>query len=234
MRASSMLRCVQSFGKAFSGMILERVFDSLLAQAGYLLGCEITRTAIVIDPNRDVDRYIEVAEREKLTITHVTETHIHADFVSGARELARRTGAQLLLSGAGGPDWQYAFADASAARVLRAGDAIDIGSVRIAVRETPGHTPEHLCFVVTDRTVNERPIGIATGDFIFVGDVGRPDLLERAANVAGSMDTMARTLFRSLRATRVLPDYLQLWPGHGAGSACGKDLGADAKHHAWI
>jgi glyoxylase-like metal-dependent hydrolase (beta-lactamase superfamily II) len=79
-------------------MILERVFDSLLAQAGYLVGCEITRTAIVIDPNRDVDRYVEVAARERLTITHVTETHIHADFVSGARELARRTGAQLLLS----------------------------------------------------------------------------------------------------------------------------------------
>jgi len=207
-------------------MILERVFDSLLAQAGYLVGCEITRTAIVIDPNRDVDRYVEVAARERLTITHVTETHIHADFVSGARELARRAGAQLLLSGAGGPDWQYTFAEASAARLLRAGDTIEVGSVRIAVRETPGHTPEHLCFVVTDPTVNDRPIGIATGDFIFVGDVGRPDLLERAAKVSGSMESMARTLFRSLRATRVLPDYLQLWPGHGAGSACGKALGS--------
>src|SRR6185436_18332230 len=102
-------------------------------QAGYLVGCEITRTAIVIDPNRDVDRYIDVAARERLTITHVTETHIHADFVSGARELARRTGAQLLLSGAGGPDWQYAFAETSGARLLKDGDAIDVGSIHIAV-----------------------------------------------------------------------------------------------------
>jgi hydroxyacylglutathione hydrolase len=221
-----MLRCVQRFGKAFSGMILERVYDNLLAQAGYLVGCEITRTAIVIDPNRDVDRYIEAAEREKLTIGFVTETHIHADFISGARELARRTGAQLLLSGTGGSDWQYAYANEAGARLLKDGDAIDVGSIHIAVRATPGHTPEHLCFLITDRSVNDRPIGIATGDFIFVGDVGRPDLLERAANVEGSMHAMARTLFRSIRATRTLPDYLQLWPGHGAGSACGKALGS--------
>ena len=207
-------------------MILERVFDSLLAQTGYLIGCEVTRTAIVIDPNRDVDRYIETAERERLTITHVTETHIHADFISGSRELATRTGAQLLLSGAGGRDWQYSFANASNARLLRDGDTIDVGSIRIVVRETPGHTPEHICFLATDRTMSDRPIGMATGDFIFVGDVGRPDLLERAANVEGSMKTMARTLFRSLRATKTLPDYLQLWPGHGAGSACGKSLGS--------
>jgi hydroxyacylglutathione hydrolase len=217
---------VQSFSKAFSGMILERVFDTLLSQAGYVVGCEITRTAIVIDPNRDVDRYIEAAERAKLTIGYVTETHIHADFISGARELARRTGAQLLLSGSGGPGWQYAFAEKSGARLLKDGDAIDVGSIHIAVRGTPGHTPEHLCFLITDRTVSDRPIGMATGDFIFVGDVGRPDLLERAANVEGSMQVMARTLFRSIRATKTLPDYLQLWPGHGAGSACGKALGS--------
>jgi hydroxyacylglutathione hydrolase len=217
---------VLGFGKAFSGMILERVFDDLLAQAGYLIGCEVSHTAIVVDPSRDVDRYIEAAKREKLTITHVTETHIHADFISGARELARRTGAQLLLSGAGGPDWQYAFAQAERARLLRDGDLIDVGTVRVLVRETPGHTPEHVCFLVTDRTVSERPIGMATGDFIFVGDVGRPDLLERAANIRGSMDAQARRLFQSLSATRDLPDYLQLWPGHGAGSACGKALGS--------
>ena len=133
---------MQSFSKAFSGMILERVFDTLLAQAGYLVGCEVTRTAIVIDPNRDVDRYIEAAARAKLTIGYVTETHIHADFISGARELARRTGAQLLLSGSGGAGWQYAFAETSGARLLKDGDAIDVGSILIAVRGTPGHTPE--------------------------------------------------------------------------------------------
>jgi hydroxyacylglutathione hydrolase len=221
-----MVRCVLGFCKAFSGMILERVFDDLLAQAGYVIGCEDTRMAIVIDPNRDIDRYIEVAEREKLTIAYVTETHIHADFISGARELAQRTGARLVLSGSGGPDWQYAFAHESSARLVRDGDVIDIGSVRVVVRETPGHTPEHICFLVTDRSVSERPIGMATGDFIFVGDVGRPDLLERAANVEGSMDALARLLFRSIEAARDLPDYLQLWPGHGAGSACGKALGS--------
>ena len=99
------------------------------------------------------------------------------------------------------------------ARLLRHGDTIDLGHVRIDVRHTPGHTPEHLCFVVTDRAASDRPVGMFSGDFIFVGDVGRPDLLERAANVAGTMESLARDLFRSLRATKDLPDYLQLWPG---------------------
>ncbi len=198
----------------------------MLAQAGYLIGCEETRQAIVIDPNRDTDQYVAIAERQRLTITHVTETHIHADFISGARELARQTGAQLILSGAGGPDWSYAFARPAGARLGRNGVTIEVGTIGIGVRETPGHTPEHICFLVTDRTMSDRVVGMATGDFIFVGDVGRPDLLERAANVKGSMDTLARALFQSLRATRELPDYLQLWPGHGAGSSCGKSLGA--------
>src|SRR4051794_32191966 len=120
-------------------MILERVFDDLLAQAGYLVGCEETRTAIVIDPNRDVDQYIAAAARQRLTITHVTETHIHADFISGARELAHRTASQLLLSGSGGDDWQYGFARDAGARIVRDGDTIEVGSLDIHVRETPGH-----------------------------------------------------------------------------------------------
>jgi hydroxyacylglutathione hydrolase len=207
-------------------MILERIFDELLAQASYLIGCEDTGTAIVIDPNRDVEQYLELAKEKKLTITHVTETHIHADFLSGARELARQSGAQLILSGSGGRDWQYAFAADAGARLVRHNDTIDVGTVHITVRETPGHTPEHICFLVTDRTASDRPVGMVTGDFIFVGDVGRPDLLERAANVQGASESLAKALFQSLRATRNLPDYLQLWPGHGAGSACGKALGA--------
>jgi hydroxyacylglutathione hydrolase len=207
-------------------MILERIFDELLAQASYLIGCEETKTAIVIDPNRDVDQYVELAAAKKLTITHVTETHIHADFVSGARELARRTKAELILSGSGGRDWQYAFAGDADARIVRHSDTIDVGTVHITVRETPGHTPEHICFLVTDRTLSDRPVGMATGDFIFAGDVGRPDLLEKAANVEGASQVLAKALFQSIRATRNLPDYLQLWPGHGAGSACGKSLGA--------
>jgi hydroxyacylglutathione hydrolase len=207
-------------------MLLERFYNDLLAQASYLIGCQETKTAIVIDPNRDIDRYIAAALHEKLTISYVTETHIHADFVSGARELARRTGAKLLLSGEGGPDWSYGFVPSDDAKLICDGDLVDVGQVRFGARHTPGHTPEHISFIVTDRATSERPIGMLTGDFVFVGDVGRPDLLERAANVHGTMDAMARKLFRSIRALNDLPDYLQLWPGHGAGSACGKSLGA--------
>lgn len=217
---------MQSIGKAFSGMLLERFYNDLLAQASYLVACQETKTAVVIDPNRDIDRYIEAAAHEKLTIAYVTETHIHADFVSGARDLARKTGAKLVLSGEGGPDWSYQFANSDNARVVRDGDTIDIGRVRLTVRHTPGHTPEHLTFVVADLAASDRPIGMFSGDFVFVGDVGRPDLLERAANERGTMDKLARQLFASIRGLEDLPDYLQIWPGHGAGSACGKSLGA--------
>jgi hydroxyacylglutathione hydrolase len=212
--------------KAFSWMLLDRIYDEDLAQAGYLVGCQREGVAIVVDPNRDVDRYIAAAAHEKLRIACVTETHIHADFVSGARELAARTGAALLLSGEGGGDWQYEFAKSSGARLVHAGNSIDVGAVRLDVLHTPGHTPEHLAFLVTDRAANGQAMGMLSGDFIFVGDVGRPDLLERAAQVAGSSDALARRLFHSLRAVAALPDYLQIWPGHGAGSACGKSLGA--------
>ena len=207
-------------------MLLERFYNDLLAQASYLVADQNAHVAMVVDPNRDVDRYIEAAARDKLRIAYVAETHIHADFVSGARELAARTGAQLLLSGEGGRDWQYKFANSDGARLLHDGDQIELGEVRIDVRHTPGHTPEHVCYIVTDTATSERPVGMFSGDFIFVGDVGRPDLLERAANVAGTMDALARDLYRSLNATKDLPDYLQIWPGHGAGSACGKALGA--------
>ncbi|HJU73251.1 MAG TPA: rhodanese-like domain-containing protein, partial [Gemmatimonadaceae bacterium] len=151
----------------------------------------------------------------------------HADYVSGARDLAKRTRSQLLLSGEGGPDWQYAFAAESKARVIHDGDFIRVGPVELRVLHTPGHTPEHLTFVVTDMATSRHAMGAVTGDFIFVGDVGRPDLLERAAGVAGTMEANAKQLFASLRRFAANePDYLQIWPGHGAGSACGKALGA--------
>lgn len=207
-------------------MLLKRIYEDALAQASYLIACEQSGQAIVVDPNRDVERYLEAAKDEGVTITDVTETHIHADFVSGARDLARRAGAHLLLSGDGGADWQYGFAGSEGARLLHDGDRFQVGTVRFDVRHTPGHTPEHLSFLVTDTTMSESAVGMLTGDFLFVGDVGRPDLLERAANVHGTMTAMARALFRSVRALRDLPDYLQIWPGHGAGSACGKSLGA--------
>lgn len=207
-------------------MLLRLIYDPALAQASYLLGCNASGEALVIDPNRDAEQYVVAAAAEGLRITDVTETHIHADFVSGGRELARRTGARLHLSAEGGRDWQYAFAATDGARLLRDGDTIRIGNIEVAVLHTPGHTPEHLAFLVTDRAATDRPMGLFTGDLLFVGDVGRPDLLERAAKVAGTMEDAAHTLFHSLRRIAQLPEWLQIWPGHGAGSACGKALGA--------
>ena len=203
-------------------MLLKRFYDEKLAQASWMVGCQATGEALVVDPNRDVEQYVDAAEREGLRVTHVTETHIHADFVSGARELAERTGARLYLSDEGGEGWRYGYA----AELLKDGDRFHVGNVRVDVLHTPGHTPEHLSFVVTDTAAADRPMGVLTGDFVFVGDVGRPDLLERAAGREGTMEAGARQLFRSLQRFRELPDYLQVWPGHGAGSACGKALGA--------
>ena len=207
-------------------MFLERFYDDNLAQASYLIGAETTDAAVVIDPNREIEQYLRVAAAKGLRITHVTETHIHADFVSGARDLARNTGAKLLLSGEGGTDWQYRLSAEDAAVLLMDGDSFLVGELKFEVLHTPGHTPEHLVFFVTDSAKADRPMGVFTGDFLFVGDVGRPDLLERVADVRGSMESSARSLFQSLRRMRAYPDYLQVWPGHGAGSACGKELGA--------
>lgn len=207
-------------------MILKRFYDSKLAQASYLIGCGKTGESIVIDANRDIEQYLKMAASEGVRITHVTETHIHADFVSGSRELASRAAARLFLSDEGGEDWQYRFAAESKAVLLRHGSLINVGNVKIEVLHTPGHTPEHIAFLVTDTAAATAPIGIVTGDFVFVGDVGRPDLLEKAAKVKGTMDQAARTLFRSLQTFKSQPDYLQIWPGHGAGSACGKGLSA--------
>jgi hydroxyacylglutathione hydrolase len=207
-------------------MLLKRFYDEKLAQASYMVGCQATGEALVIDPHRDAELYVRAAAAEGLRITQITETHIHADFASGALELSQRTGARLLLSADGGPDWQYAFAARVEARLLRDGEAFMIGNLRVHAMHTPGHTPEHMTFLLTDTPATDRPIGAFTGDFVFVGDVGRPDLLEKAAGVMGTMEAGAGDLFRSLQRFKTLPDYLQIWPGHGAGSACGKALGA--------
>ncbi|HEU4697867.1 MAG TPA: MBL fold metallo-hydrolase [Gemmatimonadales bacterium] len=207
-------------------MLLKRFYDTNLAQASYLVGCAATGEALVVDPNRDIAQYLRAAEAEGLRITHITETHIHADFVSGARELAARTGATLYLSDEGDADWKYGYAADADAVLLKDRDTFMVGNIRIEALHTPGHTPEHLSFLVTDTPATDRPMGVFTGDFVFVGDVGRPDLLEKAAKVVGTMEAGARTLYRSLQRFKQLPDYLQLWPGHGAGSACGKSLGA--------
>jgi hydroxyacylglutathione hydrolase len=205
-------------------MFVKRFYEPSLAQASYLVGCAASGDALVIDANRDVDQYIAAAAQEQLRIAHVTETHIHADFVSGSRELARRTGAALHLSDEGDADWKYRFADEG--RPLRHGDRITVGNVIVEAVHTPGHTPEHLTFLITDGAAADRPIAAATGDFIFVGDVGRPDLLERAARVKGTMEQSARRLWASLQSFARRDEWLQLWPGHGAGSACGKGISA--------
>jgi hydroxyacylglutathione hydrolase len=207
-------------------MILKRFYDEKLAQASYLIGCAATGDALVVDPHRDVDLYVRAAEVEGVEITHITETHIHADFVSGARELAERTGAKLYLSDEGDESWKYAYAKEYDAVLLKDGDTFEVGNIKIEAMHTPGHTPEHLSFLVTDTAGADEPIGALTGDFVFVGDVGRPDLLERAAKIEGTMEAGARTLFRSLQRFKEQPDWLQIWPGHGAGSACGKGLSA--------
>ncbi|MGD2216261.1 MAG: rhodanese-like domain-containing protein [Gemmatimonadales bacterium] len=207
-------------------MLLRRFYDDKLAQASYLVGCQATREALVVDPHRDVECYVRAAEQEGLRITHVTETHIHADYVSGTRELAKRTGARMFLSHEGDSDWQYEFGAGEDTTLLKDGDAFKVGNVLIETLHTPGHTPEHLSFLLTDTAGASEPMGVFTGDFVFVGDVGRPDLLERAAGFQDTMEEAARTLFDSIQRLKELPDYLQLWPGHGAGSACGKSLGA--------
>ncbi|MBN8592277.1 MAG: MBL fold metallo-hydrolase [Anaerolineae bacterium] len=206
-------------------MLLRYFYDRHLAQASYLIACQQCGEALVIDPARDIRPYLAVAEQEGLRITQVTETHIHADFVSGARELAAATGAQLYLSAEGGPDWQYAYADSNT-RLLHDGDHWNLGRIQIEALHTPGHTPEHLVFLVTDTAGADSPMGLFTGDCLFVGNAGRPDLLEKAAGKTGTKEAGAHQQFASLNRLKSLPDYLQIWPGHGAGSACGKGLGS--------
>lgn len=205
-------------------MILTRFYDEQLAQASFLIGCSQSGEALIVDPNRRIEQYIAAAEEAGLRLTGVAETHIHADFVSGARELSARTGATLYLSDEGGADWRYGYADGDGATLLKEGSIINVGRVRLSVIHTPGHTPEHLSYLLTDTAGADGPIGIITGDFVFAGDVGRPDLLERAVGVANAADSSARVLFRSLQRFRQLPEHLQVWPGHGAGSACGKGM----------
>lgn len=209
-------------------MFFRQIVDPKLAQHAYLVGCQRTRQAIIIDPERDVDRYVALARREGLRIVAAAETHIHADFLSGCLELVERYRCSAFLSAEGGAEWQYEWADGhESVTLLRHGDHFSVGGIDFEAIHTPGHTPEHISFLITDRGAGAtEPMGMASGDFIFVGDLGRPDLLESAAGHAGAMEPSARRLYGSAREVFELPDYLRIWPGHGAGSACGKALGA--------
>ena len=194
-------------------MIFERVESEGLAHYSYVLGDESAGVCAVIDPRRDVACYLDIARRHSVAITALLETHIHADFVSGSCELAARTGAPVYV-GAGG---EYGFEH----RPLAGGETIEVGSLTLAVLQTPGHTPEHVCFLVSGGTGGEAPWGLFSGDTLFAGEVGRPDLLGE-----GTEERLARRLFHSLRQ-KIIPlgDEIIIYPAHGAGSPCGASIG---------
>ena len=201
-------------------MLLRYFYDTKLAHASYMVGCQATHEAIIIDPGRDLEPYLKEAEAQEMCITAATETHIHADFLSGAREQAK-----LYLSDEGDTNWKYQFLDGVDHQLVKDGDTFKIGNIKFEVLHTPGHTPEHISFLITDTAGADQPMGIFSGDFVFVGDVGRPDLLEEAAGFKGTKEIGARQMFQSLQRFKALPDYVQIWPAHGACSAL---------QHAWL
>jgi hydroxyacylglutathione hydrolase len=193
-------------------VIFETVRTEGLAHLSYLVGDRSSGRAAVIDPRRDVEVYLDLARRHGVTITHAVETHVHADFVSGSRELAARTGtASVSVSVEGGA--RYGFAH----EPLRDGSRVELGAVTLTAVHTPGHTPEHMAYLAMERG---NPWGFFSGDFLFADSVGRPDLLG-----ADQTPGLARALFRSLRtALTPLPDAVPLYPAHGAGSPCGANI----------
>ncbi len=188
-----------------------------LSQASYLIGDETTGRAVVVDPRRDVDEYIKDAEAAGLTIEMVIETHFHADFLSGHLELAAATGAEIGFSSVSETEFP--------SRKLADGERISLGEVELEILHTPGHTPESISIVVRERAGDEIPYGVLTGDTLFIGDVGRPDLL---ASIGFTRDELADQLYDSLHNKLLpLPDETLVYPAHGAGSACGKNLSTD-------
>lgn len=211
-------------------MYFKQFFDPKLAQYAYMIGCQAAGEAVIIDPMRDIDQYIDAATENKLSIIAAADTHIHADYISGLREFAER-GVKVYASDEGDADWKYEWLinnkrESYNYKLLKDGSSFHIGNIRIEAWHTPGHTSEHLVYNVTDKTTADEPMGMVTGDFIFVGDVGRPDLLESAAGMRDVMKPAARTLYKSIQEFNGVQDYVQIWPGHGAGSACGKSLSA--------
>jgi hydroxyacylglutathione hydrolase len=192
-----------------------------LAIASYMVGDEKAKSVAVIDPTRDVDEYVRIARDEGLHITHILETHVHADYVSGSAELKARLGGEpkVVVSGMGGKQWTPAYADV----VVKNGDALTLGSIHLKAIHTPGHTPEHVAWALyDDARSSDTPWMLFTGDFVFVGDVGRPDLLgpEQQKELAHEL---YRSLFEKLEG---IPDFTEIFPGHGSGSLCGKAIGS--------
>lgn len=207
-------------------MYFKQFYDQKLSQTSYMVACQQTKEAIIIDPKRVLDEYEETANEEGFKITQAAETHIHADFASGLRDAARRFGAKLFVSDEGDENWKYQNVPEDTV-FLKEDSIIKVGNVELKVVHTPGHTPESISFILTDLGGGStEPMGIFTGDFLFVGDIGRPDLLEEAAQMKGATEEGANAMFDSLKKMVSYPDFMQVWPGHGAGSACGKSLGA--------
>ncbi|WP_353423249.1 persulfide dioxygenase-sulfurtransferase CstB [Staphylococcus xylosus] len=207
-------------------MFFKQFYDNDLSQASYLVGCQRTGEAMIIDPVRDLTRYIEVADNEGFTITQAAETHIHADFASGIRDVATILNANIYVSGES--DEQLNYKDMpEQTHFVKHQDIIRVGNIKLEVLHTPGHTPESISFLLTDVGGSSSvPMGLFSGDFVFVGDIGRPDLLEKAAQITGSTEISAQQMYQSIQVVKNLPDHIQIWPGHGAGSPCGKSLGA--------
>ena len=200
-------------------MILTQHYLACLSHASYLIGDETTGRAVVVDPRRDVGVYLDEAAERGLDIERVIETHIHADFLSGHLELADQTGA--VISYGAGAEVAFPF------EPLRDHQRLSLGDVTLEILATPGHTPESICVLVWEHPGDRAPYGVLTGDTLFVGDVGRPDLLA-SAGAQLSAETLARSLYRSLRdKLLVLPDSTRVYPAHGAGSACGKALSTE-------
>lgn len=188
-----------------------------LSQASYLIGDTTTGRAVVVDPRRDIDEYVKDAADAGLTIELVIETHFHADFLSGHLELAAATGAEIAFSSVAEPEFEF--------RPINDGERIVLGEVVLEFRHTPGHTPESLSIVVWEHADDEIPYGVLTGDTLFIGDVGRPDLL---ASIGFTRDELATKLYDSLHDKLLtLPDLTRVFPAHGAGSACGKNLSTE-------
>jgi len=192
----------------------QQFFIEGLGCASYIVGCEAKGVAAIIDPDRDIQKYLDAAQNRNLTITHIIETHLHADHVSGNTDLAEHTGADIYIHEASGAEYAH--------KTVKHDDVIELGNIRMKVLHTPGHTPESITLLVSDTTRAEEPWLALTGDTLFVGDIGRPDLVGLEA-ARGLAEDMYDSLFE-----KILPlnDSLLIYPGHGAGSLCGKSIGA--------
>lgn len=202
-------------------MLFERVYDEDLAQTSYLIGCQASGAAAVVDARWDIQIYRDIAKKYGMEIVAVTETHFHTDYLSGTPELAAATGAKIYVSGEGAGDGPYRF---SGEKLYDGGDIL-LGSITIKAMHTPGPSPEHLAFLVIDGAVSDKPGYLLSGNFVLCGDVGRPSPRSKETAIESRVAS-AQQLINSLRDKFLaLPDYVQVHPAHGAGSACGKILG---------